>query len=281
MQKSLPRRLEAIVGGTANFILADAKDADMAFGIRAPGTGWDGRPRSLAEYRQKIRDVVQQGLVDIVIMSASTNEALALDERIFDGTAVTPAARANDTTDIWLSRGGTYAEAASLPFRTASIEHIQCGRQTCSPEERGTGTNLGLYSMTFNNDVARDCATLEAFKQFRLEAEAKGFRYFLEVFAPNVKGAVPSEDVGAFLNDHIVRALAGVTRAALAELPEDQRLAFVLQTIEGLTADEAASVMQCPVNTARSRKILAIKKLRARLQTVWDTESIFLRSTRS
>jgi hypothetical protein len=67
--------------------------------------------------------------------------------------------------------------------------------------------------MTFNNDVERDNATLDAFKRFRIEAEEKGFRYFLEVFAPNVAGAVPAAEVGAFLNDQIVRALAGVTRA--------------------------------------------------------------------
>jgi RNA polymerase sigma-70 factor (ECF subfamily) len=61
--------------------------------------------------------------------------------------------------------------------------------------------------------------------------------------------------------------------SALALLPEDQRMAFVLQAVHGLTAQEAASVMQCPANTARSRKILAIKKLRALLQPVWITQS--------
>ena len=213
MQKSLESRLSAILGGSKDFILADAKDADMAFGIAAPGRDADGRLRSLAEYRAKIRDVVEQGVVDIVIMSASTNELLALDERIFDGTSVTPAARANDTTDIWLPRNGAYAQTPSRPFRSTTIDHIQCGKHECTPGERERGTNLGLYSMTFNNDLAHDHATLEAFKSFRLEAEAKQFRYFLEVFAPNACASVPPADVGAFLNDHIVRALAGVTRA--------------------------------------------------------------------
>lgn len=215
MHKSLDRRLEAIARhpSSKDFILADAKDADMAFGIAATGTRRDGGHPSLAEYRNKIRDVVKQGLVDIVIMSASTNELLALDERIFDGTAVTPAARANDTSDIWLPRKGTYAETPCRPFRSASIDHIQCGKHTCSADERARGTNLGLYSMTFNNDLEHDHATLEAFKRFRIEAEEKSFKYFLEVFAPNMAGAVPAGDVGAFLNDHIVRALAGVTRA--------------------------------------------------------------------
>jgi len=66
--------------------------------------------------------------------------------------------------------------------------------------------------------------------------------------------------------------ISNCVAAALARLPEDQRMAFVLQSVQRLTAEEAASVMQCPANTARSRKILAIKKLRAHLQPMWDVE---------
>ena len=50
--------------------------------------------------------------------------------------------------------------------------------------------------------------------------------------------------------------------AALEELPEEQRMAFVLRTIEELSLDEIAEVMECPVNTVRSRRLLAIKRLR-------------------
>jgi hypothetical protein len=74
------------------------------------------------------------------------------------------------------------------------------------------GSDLGLYSVTFNNDLERDQAILEAYKQFRLEAEQKGFRHFLEVFDPNVPGAVDPQRLGHFINDQIVRTLAGVPR---------------------------------------------------------------------
>jgi hypothetical protein len=70
---------------------------------------------------------------------------------------------------------------------------------------------LGLYSVTFNNDTRLDHQSLEAYKAFRLEAEAKGFRHFLEVFDPNAAGDHPPANVGKFIGDHIVRALAGVT----------------------------------------------------------------------
>jgi hypothetical protein len=146
-------------------------------------------------------------------MSASTCDLLATRERLFDGSPVTPAARANDTTDVHILRGGRLHEPAARPFRTASLDHIQCGHLECAPDERLRGANLGLYSVTFNNNVDLDRQTLEQFKLFREEAERKGFRYFLEVFDPNVPNAVAPEKLGQFINDAIARALAGVAAA--------------------------------------------------------------------
>ncbi len=220
MQKSLDIKIERILKDRTckDFIIADAKDADMAFGIAAPGQspeyhGQEGRFRTLAEYRSLIRQIIRQEKVDIVLMSASTNELLTIDERLFDNSPVTPAARANDSTDVHVITGARYIEAPSKPFRTATIDHIQCGKLECSPGERRIGADLGLYSVTFNNNPDRDLATLEAFRRFRLEAEKKGFRYFLEVFNPNMPNAVAPDQLGRFINDHIVRDLAGVTTA--------------------------------------------------------------------
>ena len=64
--------------------------------------------------------------------------------------------------------------------------------------------------MTFNNDLDRDLATLERFHEFREEAERKGFRYFLEVFDPNMPGAIAPEILPSYINDMITRMLAGV-----------------------------------------------------------------------
>src|SRR5262249_45145031 len=138
---------------------------------------------------------------------------LTLHKRIFDNSAVTPACRANDTTDIHIIRGSKYATQPSLPFRTATLDHIQCGHVDCTPNERNRGVNLGLYSITFNNDHALDRGDLEAYKDFRLEAERKGFRHFLEVFDPNRPEAVEASKVPEFINDAIVRTLGGVTSA--------------------------------------------------------------------
>src|SRR5687767_12895950 len=203
--------IRANPSGAKDFILADAKDADMATGLAA--TGQDpvtGKPRSLAEYRDQMREIVRQGLVDIMLMSASTSEALTIRERLFDNSHVTPAARANDTTDIHLPAGGTYAAEPSRPFQSTTIDHIQAGKIDPTPDERRRGANLGLYSITPNNRLEFDYVTLQAYKDFRLEAERKGFRHFLEVFDPNACGSACPTDLGRYINDLIVRTLAGV-----------------------------------------------------------------------
>jgi hypothetical protein len=217
MEKSLDRKLKAIHADPScrEFIIADAKDADMALGLGAPGRSPEMHAgevafKTLAEYRDQMRLITRSELVDIMLMSASSNQRLAIEERLFDNSPVTPAVRANDTTDIHLARGATYHEQHSRPFRTASIDHIQCGHIACADGERTCGANLGLYSVTFNNNLERDLATLTHFHEFREEAERKGFRYFLEVFDPNMPGAVSPELLPSYINDMITRMLAGV-----------------------------------------------------------------------
>ena len=223
IEKSLDQKLHRILADPAcnDFILADAKDADMGFGIAAPGPNHDAASggtqpyRSLEQFRDQMREIVKQELVDIMLMSSSNSEALTIEERLFDGSSVTPAVRANDTTDIWCGMSGNYSNEPSLPFRSATIDEIQMGSNCRRPSEplqelHILGANLGLYSITFNNHAATDREALEAYKAFRLEAEQKGFRHFLEVFAPNCLQA-PVADVGRYVNDCIARCLGGVT----------------------------------------------------------------------
>jgi hypothetical protein len=220
-QKSMDQKLTALRADpdAAVFILADAKDADMAFGVGAPGrssAAHAGEPqfRTMTEFREIIREIVQQELVDIMLMSASISDALTIQQRIFDDSSVTPAVRANDTTDIHAVRGGKYVSYPSMPFRTATVDHIQCGHIDCQPAERYVGADLGLYSVTFNNDPERDRRTLEEYARFRIEAERKGFRHFLEVFDPNVPDAVAPDLLPKFINDMVARCLAGVSQSA-------------------------------------------------------------------
>ena len=234
--KSLDAKLAEVKANPKSraFILADAKDADMAFGVRAPGprsylSARGLRPanfspevwtreefgfRNLPEFLDIIREVVHQGIVDIMLMSAYVSEQLTIKDGLFRNSHVTPAARANDATDVWAVRHGCYTREPAQPFRSATIDHIQCGQCACERDSgEFPGANLGLYSITFVNDLDQDRATLQAFKEFREEAERKKFRYFLEVFDPNTPSGIPPEKLGEFINDNILRSLAGVTEA--------------------------------------------------------------------
>jgi hypothetical protein len=225
--KRLDHKLSNLLAGSnspADFIIADAKDADMAFGITAPGPqkgscrhGFnesEGCWKTLADYRDQIRAVIAQDIVDIVLLSASNLEQIAMKEGLFRDSAITPAARANDTSDVWAVRGGKYpTEHPSRSFRSATLDHIKYGRLTADHSQPITGADLGLYSITFTNHIDWDHKALTDYHDFRIEAERKGFRHFLEVFNPNVNPGIPDKKVAAFLNDHIVRTLAGVTEA--------------------------------------------------------------------
>jgi hypothetical protein len=234
--KSLDAKLAKIRANprSRDFILADAKDADMAFGVRAPGPrGFlakrGARPaqfspevwsrdefgyRNLPEFLDVIREITQQGLVDIMLMSAYVSEQLAIKEGLFKNSHVTPAARANDTTDVWAVRHGCYTREPSQPFRSASIDHIQCGQVECDRSgDDFPGANLGSTrspSSTSSIRTARRCCGTSRFARRR---SAKSFRHFLEVFDPNVDSGIPPEKLGEFINDNILRTLAGVPEA--------------------------------------------------------------------
>ena len=193
--------IRANPSGSKAFIIADAKDADMAFGITAPGqkrplnpervlkseirgghwrnTGADSRSRAAGADRHH----ALLGLEHRTTRDART---------VFENSHITPAARANDATDIWVVRGAGYIQRA-VADRSAARPSIisNAGRSIASPAAPHTGADLGLYSVTFTNNLARDYETLQAFKEFREEAERKSFRYFLEVFDPNVDPGIP------------------------------------------------------------------------------------------
>ena len=209
-------RIRAGAYRRSDFIIADAKDPDMGPGLHAvgPARARDGsstRFRTRAEFIASIEAVVRQDIVDIMLTSASNLEVLVKRDA-FANTGVKPAIRANDTTDIWVHRGSHHPKSPSRPFRTASLSRVRYGSPTPQPGGKIELTDLGLYSITFTNHLDADHASLEAFSAFRADAAANDFHYFLEVFNPNVPGLSP-EDMPRFVNDSIVRCLAGLVAA--------------------------------------------------------------------
>jgi hypothetical protein len=141
--------------------------------------------------------MTRSGLVDIMLTSVSSAEALRARGALDDGP-VTLAVRLNDATDIWSLRGATYKRHPSRPFATAELEGARAV------------ADLGLYSVTFSNDVERDLASLETYRAFRRDARAAGMRHFLEVFNPAFDIGLEGAALGHYINDVIVRSLAGV-----------------------------------------------------------------------
>ncbi len=199
----------------SDFIIADAKDPDMG-----PSISWTGevkdasgtvvRNRTRAEFLAQMELIIEQDIVDVMLASASNIEALSR-KGVFANSAVKPAIRANESTDIWVMRGATYSKQPSVPYRTPSLARVK------------PFTDLGLYSVTFNHNLAADIASLAAFADFREDCIKNGFSYFLEVFNPNVDTGIDPAVLPFYINDCICRSLAGLTKA---ERPKFLKIAY-------------------------------------------------------
>ena len=60
-------------------------------------------------------------------------------------------------------------------------------------------------------------------------------------------------------------------RSSLQQLPEDLRSALTLREIEGLSYEEIASVMSCPIGTVRSRIFRAREAVAENLRPLLET----------
>jgi hypothetical protein len=182
-----------------DFIIADAKDGDMGGGRMAPGPARGAKGlQNKAQYLDAMVAMTESGLVDIMLMSLSSAEVLD-DLGVFRKSDVTPAVRLNDASDIWGLRGATYRASPSTPFRSARLEFAE------------QVADLGLYSATFTNNVAQDMRTLEAYADFRADLASSDMLHFLEVFNPAYDIGLKGASMGEYVNDCIVRTLAGVS----------------------------------------------------------------------
>lgn len=67
------------------------------------------------------------------------------------------------------------------------------------------------------------------------------------------------------------RQVAAAVNAAIEDLSEDLRQAILLREIEGLSYEEIAAVMNCPIGTVRSRIFRAREAIAERLRPLLDT----------
>ena len=71
------------------------------------------------------------------------------------------------------------------------------------------------------------------------------------------------------LNEEIM----GVVERSIADLPEDLRTALTLREFEGLSYEEIANVMECPIGTVRSRIFRAREAIDTHLDPLLDESS--------
>jgi len=64
--------------------------------------------------------------------------------------------------------------------------------------------------------------------------------------------------------------IRSIVNSAMDALPEDLRTAIVLREIEGLSYEEIAATMECPVGTVRSRIFRAREAIDRRLREVFE-----------
>ena len=186
----------------ADFIIADAKDGDMGPACTLERAGARARRHCepLRDARRvpatRSQAIVAQDLVDIMLISASNLERLHERRRLRRQRREAGHPRQRHDRHLVGARRPLHQQP-SRPFRTGVAQAPGCAKLT----------DLGLYSITFNNDLDADLRSLEAFTAFRADAPANGFRYFLEVFNPNVDIGPRRPDVAAALRQRQHRPL--------------------------------------------------------------------------
>ena len=68
----------------------------------------------------------------------------------------------------------------------------------------------------------------------------------------------------------LTEEIRATVTAAIEQLPEDLRTAIMLRELEGLSYEEIAAAMDCPVGTVRSRIFRAREAVDARLREIFD-----------
>ena len=69
------------------------------------------------------------------------------------------------------------------------------------------------------------------------------------------------------------KEIGAVVNAAMDALPEDLRQAVMLREIEGLTYEEIALMMNCPIGTVRSRIFRAREAISAKIRPMLENHS--------
>jgi RNA polymerase sigma-70 factor, ECF subfamily len=106
------------------------------------------------------------------------------------------------------------------------------------------------------------------------------------VFQSQLKGAeddetsAPERELNANIADTETpeavlasKEIANAVNAAMEALPEELRMAITLREIEGLSYEEIAQALECPIGTVRSRIFRAREAISTRIKPLLDRKS--------
>jgi RNA polymerase sigma-70 factor (ECF subfamily) len=88
---------------------------------------------------------------------------------------------------------------------------------------------------------------------------------------PEDDGAALGRDANTPEDELTSRQVAETVNAAMQALPEELRSAIMLREIEGMSYDEIAEIMNCPIGTVRSRIFRAREAIATQLRPLLGT----------
>ena len=91
--------------------------------------------------------------------------------------------------------------------------------------------------------------------------------------AEDYEGGDQLRDLNTPENELMSRQVAEAVNQSLAGLPEELRTAITLREIEGLSYEDIANSMNCPIGTVRSRIFRAREAIAARLRPLLGTRN--------
>ena len=105
----------------------------------------------------------------------------------------------------------------------------------------------------------------------RAQEEKKKLLNRLRRIEGQVRGLQAMVEADAYCNDVLTQSAA--VNAAMEALPEDLRQAVTLREIEGLSYEEIATAMACPIGTVRSRIFRAREAISARVRPLLENRT--------
>jgi RNA polymerase sigma-70 factor (ECF subfamily) len=89
--------------------------------------------------------------------------------------------------------------------------------------------------------------------------------------AEDYEDADQLRDLNTPENELMSRQVAETVNQTLGELPEELKTAITLREIEGLSYEDIANIMNCPIGTVRSRIFRAREAIAAKLRPLLGT----------